>query len=361
VSGSSTALKALEPSFQQDLNGDGVIGTAATVIEAHGNTSLTVVGNNYALNPSGGGTGPLLKYGSVITVGQYGAWTFIGAEQISGGYEVALHLPGSDQYTVWNTDINGNVVSNGTGGIVSGASTALRSLETSFQQDLNGDGIIGISSTAVVIESYGNTSLTVIGNNYALNPSGGGTGPLLKYGSVVTVGQYGAWTFIGAEQISGGYEVALHLPGSDQYTVWNTDTDGNVVSNATGGIVSGSSNALKSLELSFQQDLNGDGAMAAASLPGYQATDQTRHDAFVFNQSIAPALSTDHYSPIEGGDKSILCRLDGVKALDSEMVRAISDQLHHAESDPVISHSINSSDSALVQVDWRLFDHFILH
>jgi serralysin len=88
---------------------------------------------------------------------------------------------------------------------------------------------------------------------------------------VVTVGQYGAWTFIGAEQISGGYEVALHLPGSDQYTVWNTDTDGNVVSNATGGIVSGSSNALKSLELSFQQDLNGDGAMAAASLPGYQA------------------------------------------------------------------------------------------
>jgi serralysin len=115
VSGSSTALKALEPSFQQDLNGDGVIGTAATVIEAHGNTSLTVVGNNYALNPSGGGTGPLLKYGSVITVGQYGAWTFIGAEQISGGYEVALHLPGSDQYTVWNTDINGNVVSNGTG------------------------------------------------------------------------------------------------------------------------------------------------------------------------------------------------------------------------------------------------------
>ena len=83
--------------------------------------------------------------GSAVTVGQYGAWTFIGAEQISGGYEVALHLPGSDQYTVWNTDINGNVVSNGTGGIVSGSSNALRSLEPSFQQDLNGDGVIGIA------------------------------------------------------------------------------------------------------------------------------------------------------------------------------------------------------------------------
>jgi serralysin len=362
VSGSSGALLSLEPSFQQDLNGDGVIGVPSTVgvIEAYGNISLSVVGNNYALNPSGGGTGPLLKYGSVVTVGQYGAWTFIGAEQISGGYEVALHLPGSDQYTVWNTDTDGNVLSNGTGGIVSGASTALKALESSFQQDLNGDGVIGISSTTVAIESYGNTSLTVIGNNYALNPSGGGTGPLLKYGSVVTVGQYGAWTFIGAERVSGGYEVALHLPGSDQYTVWNTDTDGNVVSNATGGIVSGSSNALKSLEPSFQQDLNGDGAIAAPSLLGFQAADQTRHDAFVFDQSVVPALSADHNSPTEGGDKSILFRLDGVKALDSEMMHAISDQLHHLESDPAISHSINSSDSAVVQVDWRIFDHFIV-
>ena len=57
-----------------------------------------------------------------------------------------MHLPGSDQYTVWNTDMNGNVVSNGTGGIVSGASNALKSLEPSFQQDLNGDGVIGVPS-----------------------------------------------------------------------------------------------------------------------------------------------------------------------------------------------------------------------
>ena len=95
------------------------------------------------------------------------------------------------------------MVSNGTGGIVTGSSTALKSLEPSFQQDLNGDGIIGIGAPTV-IEANGNTSLTIVGNNYALNPVGGGTGPLLKNGSVITVGQYGDWTFIGAEQISGG-------------------------------------------------------------------------------------------------------------------------------------------------------------
>src|SRR5947199_9586555 len=36
--GASLALKAFEPSFQQDLNGDGVIGAPATVIEAFGST-----------------------------------------------------------------------------------------------------------------------------------------------------------------------------------------------------------------------------------------------------------------------------------------------------------------------------------
>ena len=71
--------------------------------------------------------------------GQFGAWTPIGAEQTATGYEVAWKVAGADQYTVWNTDSSGNYVSNIVG-VVSGTSTALESLETSFHQDLNGDG-----------------------------------------------------------------------------------------------------------------------------------------------------------------------------------------------------------------------------
>src|SRR5689334_24512061 len=123
-------------------------------------------------------------------------------------------------------------------------------MESCFQQDLKGDGFIVISSITAPTATYSNTHPPVVALPIALNPSGGGTGPLLKYGSVVTVGQYGAWTFVGAQQISGGYQLALHLPGSDQYTVWNTDTDGNVLSNGTGGIVSGASTALNALESS---------------------------------------------------------------------------------------------------------------
>jgi len=148
------------------------------------------------------------------------------------------------------------------------------------------------------------TSLVQVGSNYFLNPVAGGTGPELKYGSPVTVGQFGAWTFIAAEQISGGYEVALHLPGSDQYTVWNTDGSGNVVSNATGGIVSGTSNALESLEASFHQDLNGDGTIGVpagssttpspqslAAVQGSAVWGQAGDDHFVFHSAFAMSSS----------------------------------------------------------------------
>ena len=52
-------------------------------------------------------------------------------------------MPGTNQYKVWYTDSSGNMVSNVTGD-VSGTSAALESLETSFHQDLNGDGTIGV-------------------------------------------------------------------------------------------------------------------------------------------------------------------------------------------------------------------------
>ncbi len=81
-----------------------------------------------------------MKYaGAAVVAGEFGAWTPIGTEQTAGGYEVAWKNPGADQYTAWNTDSSGNFVSD-TIGIVSGASTALESLETTFHQDLNGDG-----------------------------------------------------------------------------------------------------------------------------------------------------------------------------------------------------------------------------
>src|SRR2546430_1354567 len=82
--------------------------------------------------------------------GAYGGWAPIGVEQVSGGYRVAWKLAGSDKYTVWSTDAGGNLVSN-TGGI-SGSSATFQAYEPIFQQDLNGDGTIGLSAPTITAE-----------------------------------------------------------------------------------------------------------------------------------------------------------------------------------------------------------------
>jgi hypothetical protein len=270
VSGTSSALEFFENSFHQDLNGDGVIGIptsipGAMVIEASGSTNLTEINNNFYLYSNTTGSGPELKYGgAAVVAGQFGAWVPIAAEQTTTGYEVALKLTGADQYSVWNTDSNGNQISDT--GALSGTSYTLESLETSFHQDLNGDGVIGPAPLlTTVIESFGSTSLVEVGYNFFLNSNSSGTGPELKYGgAAVVAGEFGAWAPIGAEQTATGYEVAWKMTGANQYSVWNTDSNGNQISDT--GVLSGTSYTLESLETSFHQDLNGDGVIGPPPL-----------------------------------------------------------------------------------------------
>ena len=266
VSGTSTVLEQYETIFNQDLNGDGKIGVPTVVIQTDGSTSLVQVGANYFFNPVGGGTGPEFKYnGTAVTQGEFGTFTPIGAVQTASGYDVAWKNTATGLYTVWLTDSNGNFLSQSIGA-VSGTSTVLEQYETTFNQDLNGDGKIGVPT--VVIQTDGSTSLVQVGANYFFNPLGGGTGPEFKYnGAAVTAGEFGAFTPIGAVQTASGYDVAWKNTSSGLYTVWLTDSSGNFLSQSIGA-VSGTSTALEALENTFQQDLNGDGVIGIYAAPG---------------------------------------------------------------------------------------------
>ena len=237
------------------------------VIESNGVTSLTAVGSNYYLYDSTG-AGPSLKYNNTIyAAGYFSGWSPISAEKTSTGYQVAWKQAGVDQYSIWTTDNTGNYVSSTT---MTGSSSALKTAEPLFHQDLNGDGQIGDTAlppppppppTGTAIESNGATSLTAVGTKYYLYNSSN-TGPTLKSGGAdVVVGQFSGWTPLGAEKTASGYEMAWKT-GADQYTVWNTNNNGNKVSDI--GVVSGSDPALKSLEASFGRDLNGDGIIGDA-------------------------------------------------------------------------------------------------
>ncbi|MCA6119976.1 hypothetical protein J6524_34710 [Bradyrhizobium sp. WSM 1738] len=140
--------------------------TPGETVESAGATSLVESGGKYYLNSSSG-SGPTLKYGGADFVdGQDGTWTPIGAEKTATGYQVAWKEASTGQYTAWNTDNNGNYVSHvsaltgsTSGGQVSGTDYGLKLLETSFHQDLNGDGQIGASSPTAPTSSVAFTTM----------------------------------------------------------------------------------------------------------------------------------------------------------------------------------------------------------
>ena len=256
MSANSWDLISAEFSFRQDLNGDGLVGFAT--IEAAGSTRLEKAASTYFLDPAGGGQGPVLKYqGAPVTPGQFGAWTPIAAEQTAGGYDVAWKMIGIDLFTVWSTDASGNYITNIIG-TVSGASFDLQSIETTFKQDLNGDGFIGLP----YIEALGSTRLDQFGGNYYLDPVSGGTGPLLRYqGAAIVAGQFGSWTPIGAERTASGYEVAWKVTGAISI---RSEHRQQRQPRLECGCADGNDFVLKAAEVRFHQDLNGDGIIGIA-------------------------------------------------------------------------------------------------
>lgn len=333
-SGHDAAFESLESSFHQDLNGDGIIGIAGAAIsssiEAIGVTALDRSGSNYLLDPVVGGTGPLLKYqGIAVAAGQFGDYAPIGAEPISNGYEVAWKNATTGQYSVWSTDSNGNYTGNfympGAGN-----TTAFETLETSFHQDLNGDGTIGVRS---VIEAVGTTALVSSADNYLLNPVSGGAGPTLKYqGAPVTAGQFGGYTPVGVEAVSNGYEVAWKNAATGQYSVWSTDTSGNYTGNfyMPG---SGGTSAFESLEPSFQQDLNGDGTIGVPSHTSPQVA-TVANDGFIFAASTGtPSNWIGAAVPPLGGDATVHVDTIAGPAQGESVIDAVAYLLaHHQDS-----------------------------
>ena len=152
----------------------------------------------------------------------------IGVEKTATGYEVAWKITGADQYTVWNADSNGNFVSILVG-VLSGSSLRLEALETSFHQDLNGDGVIGLPhrrDRSGWVDQPGPGRY----NYFYLCADGDRIWPGAEYGGTSIVAGQSVGRRSARRQTAGGYEVAWKLTGADQYTVWITDSSGNYVS-----------------------------------------------------------------------------------------------------------------------------------
>jgi serralysin len=172
VAGSNTDFEALETTFNEDLNGDSVIGVW-TIVESSGMIRSDLIGNHYFLDVRGAPpqSGPSLKDAGVPITPGFSGMNAIGAELLGTGYEVAFKAPGADLYSVWFTNSNGNHVSTLINA-VSGTNWNLESAEWDFNQDLNGDGMIGLPA----IETSGFTRLDLAENHYFLDSNSGAQG-----------------------------------------------------------------------------------------------------------------------------------------------------------------------------------------
>ena len=167
--------------------------TIQTDTNSVASTSLVQFFSNYYLENASTGVGPETEVWCrtpvVAGAGQFSGWAAIGAVQTSSGYDVAWKDAATNQYSVWTTDSSGNFVSST--GAVAGTSAALETYETTFNQDLNGDGVIS-NPTTKVVQTDGSTSLVEVGSNYFLDPVGGSSGPELNYGGTPGCARFGS-------------------------------------------------------------------------------------------------------------------------------------------------------------------------
>jgi serralysin len=274
TTGNDPALVSTEASFQQDINGDGQISTGRTPIETHGATTLALGSNHFYLQDNTG-TGPTLKFGGTdVVAGQFGAWTPIAAESTGSGYEIAWKVTGAKSVLGLEHRRERQLPrQSGRGSHGQRPSPRLDGTPRSSRTS-NGDGLISAARTP--IETHGVTTLA-LGNNHFYLQDNTGAGPTLKMGGIdVVAGQFGAWTPIAAESTGSGYEVAWKVTSADQYSVWNTDANGNYVSNL---VPRGYRQrpCLLATESFFQQDLNGAWPDSASVLVHLSICSQIHH------------------------------------------------------------------------------------
>lgn len=282
VGGSTWYVQSYETTVGFDINGDGTTGVVTTAIEGSGNTTLTKGADSYFFN-YGTGSQLQLKYaGSYVADTQFGAWTPLAVELSGGMYRMAWKFGASDLYVAWNVDTGGNFVSQGAG--VSGSTWYVQSFETTVGRDLNSDGVVGPTTSA--IEAGGNTSLTRVADSWFFNY--GSSNIQLRYGgSYAAVGQFGGWTPLAVELNGGIYRMAWKNGGNDQYLGWNVDTGGNFMSQTI--VVAGSTWYLQTYETTVGRDLNGDGTTGAV-LTGIETSGNTslyrQADSYFINNSV---------------------------------------------------------------------------
>jgi hypothetical protein len=264
----SATGQQFESQFGIDLDGNGTVASPEQILESTGSITLISSGSNSAYrakaNAAGSSSAPIKKDGTPIYAGIYGNdWTVLAADTVNGVNQVLWKNTSANRLHVWSLDGNWNWISSS--GWDEPTSAAAQQLEVSFQQDLNGDGVIAAPTTAVEIQGFVQL-LQGTGKRYSVQGTTAGAAslPITKDGAQIYAGIYGNdWQVLAAETVAGVNQVLWKNTAANRLHVWSLD--GNWTWTSSAGWDETTSSRAIELESQFGLDLNGDGTVAQPS------------------------------------------------------------------------------------------------
>ena len=238
-------VRSLELAFDLDLDNDTYKGTPpGIVLESHGIVSL--------VNSAGillAGTTPILNGSTPVALEDFSFMQFKGAETVDGVNRVLMYDTRTSSYKTWATDLNWKITE--VAQLPEAGSTELRSLETAFDTDLDGDHFRG-TPNGVVIDGFGEIPLLEVGGELFA-----GSNSLRVGSTVVKQLDFSFMQFKGVEVVDGVNTALMFDTRISSYKTWSLDASWTVTGVAT---LSASTEAslVTNLETSFDVDLNGD-------------------------------------------------------------------------------------------------------
>jgi Ca2+-binding RTX toxin-like protein len=222
------------------------INAADIIIEQAGSVQLAVRSGNYVATDASNPPTPLTYAGSVVGPNSFANWSVIGTERIGdiASGEIEYMWKSTSNQFWYSTNIN-------TGGVVQGEQ--LLTKEVDFQQDFNGDSIIGLFANQAT-EAFGTTTLKINASGQYVANNGDADINITYAGANVGSYSFAGWQVIAAE-----------IDAGEVKAMWNSDNGLYWYSTNTS---TGNLTAAEPLESTFKQDFDGDGFITTIGTSG---------------------------------------------------------------------------------------------
>ncbi|MFM8276282.1 MAG: 5'-nucleotidase C-terminal domain-containing protein [Cyanobium sp.] len=234
------------------------IDVTLTPLESLGNTKLLRQPNGNAVVEAGGSQKVVSSPLSFGVGDATSEWQMIGAESVGDQNRILWRNNRGNFLHTWNLDANWTRQSSS--GLDYFNSAAAWTLESTFQVDATGDGIIGSPAVTSLasIESQGNSKLLRRQPDGNAVVETGGSQQVVSSPFSFGVGDATSdWQMIGAETVGLQNQILWRNNLGNFLHTWNLDA--NWTWQSSGGTINPLSAAALGLETNFQLDLNGNG------------------------------------------------------------------------------------------------------